>query len=137
MFLAALNFCAAKPSPASPASIEGEPGKITVRTDGTSIGDVIGALQKRYDFGVKGLEHINKDQATSQTYVGDIETVLRRLLRNRNYVIVRSATNESGIDEVVIIDSAFGTPPAKGPTETSSIRGARPTIRKPVVVNGQ
>jgi hypothetical protein len=132
LLLFTLSFCAAKPSPASPATIEGaEPRKeITIHTDNTSIGDVIDALRKQYDFEVKGLEHLNKTQSTSQTYVGDIETVLRRLLRNRNYVIVRSADNKSGIDELVILDSSFGTSSRPSPASpAASPRSARPAPR--------
>ena len=64
-------------------------------------------------FEVGGLQFVSKSEPISATMSGDLRTVLQRLLRNWNYMIVRSPKGDGSIERVVIIDANYGSSPAK------------------------
>ena len=98
-------------SHAAPMRVEGtEPrNRITVTIDNNSIEEVLQDFSQRYRFQVKGLDKSAKGEPISATMSGNLEEILGRLLRNRNFVIIRSPDNESGIQRVMILDKAYGS----------------------------
>lgn len=87
---------------------------ITVTIDSATVDLVLKDLQAKYGFDVGGLQNANKGEPISATISGDLHGVLARLLRNWNYLIVRSPKSGSQIAKVVIIDGNYGANPAKG-----------------------
>jgi len=86
---------------------------ITVTIENATVDLVLEDLRTKYGFEVGGLQNVNKGDPISATMSGDLRSVLERLLRNWNYVIVRSPKTDGGIEKVVIIDANFGTHPSK------------------------
>jgi len=85
--------------------------EIVLNVDGAQIGEILGRLAEQYGFQVKGSEKMAGAPPMSMNVKGSLEVVLNRLLRNRNYLIVRSADNASGIEKVVILDGSYGAAP--------------------------
>ncbi len=50
---------------------------------------------------------------------GSLQSVIERLLRNWNHMIVRSSDNESGIAKVMILNATYGAAPRRGPGRAS------------------
>ncbi len=82
--------------------------RITLTIEDAKVDAVLEDLHKRYGFEVKGLEHITHGDALSTTMSGSLNHVIERLLRNWNYMIVRSADNESGIAKIMILNATYG-----------------------------
>jgi hypothetical protein len=103
------------PLPASALVIDGnEPKqKITVVPENSTVEHILQDLSARYGFEIKGIENVGAGDTLSPTLTGSLHEVLVRLLRNRNYVIVRSPENASGIAKVMILDSNYGAAPTK------------------------
>lgn len=103
------------PAYAASITINGQDPRenVTVTIEEETVDVVLNELRSKYNFEVRGLQHAKKDDPISATLSGSLHSVLERLLRNWNYVIVRSATAESGIEKVVIIDAKFGNLPSK------------------------
>lgn len=80
---------------------------LTITADNASLGAVLGRLGQKFDFHLVGEERIS--QNISGTYRGDLKTLLKRLLRNRNHMIVRSTAKRAGIRRVVVINNAVGS----------------------------
>jgi hypothetical protein len=99
------------PLRAESITIEGEDPRrgITVTIDNATVDLVIKDLQAKYGFEVGGLQNVNKGDPISTAISGDLRNVLERLLRNWNYLIVRSPKSDGGIAKVVIIDASYGT----------------------------
>lgn len=104
------------PLHAANVTIEGDNprGKITVTIQGATVDVVLADLQSKYNFEVGGLQHANKSEPMTATLSGDLHTVLERLLRNWNYMIVRSTKGDGSIERLTIIDGKFGTLPKGG-----------------------
>ncbi len=67
------------------------------------------SFARNFDFEVEDLAHAGTDEAFDAKLSGNLVDVLqKRLLRNRNHVIVRSAEAASGISRVVIINEKIG-----------------------------
>jgi hypothetical protein len=80
-----------EPACASTITIVGDSSRnIVITMEDATIAMVLGDLGKKYGFEVVGLENAKRGEALSETLTGSIDTVLERLLRNWNYVIVRS-----------------------------------------------
>jgi hypothetical protein len=108
-----IAVCLALRTPALAASVtvsgESPGGAITLTIEDATVDLVLEDLRKKYGFEVGGLEHARSGDAVSATMSGSLRSILERLLRNRNHLIVRSPDNESGIAKVVILDSAYGS----------------------------
>jgi hypothetical protein len=74
---------------------------------------VLEELRKRYGFEVSGLENAKQGEGLSATMSGSLQSVIERLLRNWNHMIVRSADNNSGITKVMILNATYGAAPHK------------------------
>jgi hypothetical protein len=103
------------PLPAAALVIDGnEPKqKITVVPENSTVVRILQDLSARYGFEIKGIENVGAGDTLSPTLTGSLYDVLVRLLRNRNYVIVRSPENASGIAKIMILDSNYGAAPTK------------------------
>ena len=88
---------------------------ITVTIDDAKIDAVLKDLQARYGFEVSGLDNAARGEALSMTISGTLQSVLERLLRNRNHMIVRSPDNASGIAKVMILNAQYGVAPKRPP----------------------
>ena len=104
------------PLHAASVTIEGDdPSKIiTVTIEGSTVDAVLKDLQSKYKFDVGGLQYADKSEPISATMSGDLRSVLERLLRNWNYMIVRSSKGDGSIEKLTIIDAKFGSVPSKG-----------------------
>jgi hypothetical protein len=67
---------------------------------------VLNALSEQHGFVVRGIEKIGPDDRSLGDPSGRLEPVLRRLLRNRNYKVIRSPDRR--IEAVEILDSTSG-----------------------------
>jgi len=103
------------PLPASALVIDGDEPKqmITVVAESSTVDRILRDLSARYGFEIKGIENVGAADAVPPTVSGSLYDVLVRLLRNRNYVIVRSQENASGIAKVMILDASYGAAPTK------------------------
>ncbi|WP_045836341.1 hypothetical protein [Hyphomicrobium sp. 99] len=102
----------AQPLLAASVTVAGESPRenITLTIEDVAVNDVLQNLGEKYGFEVGGVEKVDEGGDTlSATLSGDLYSILERLLRNRNHVIVRSANTVSGIEKVMIIDAAYGT----------------------------
>lgn len=87
---------------------------ITVTIEGAPIEAVLKDLHERYGFEISGLQNVQQGEALSATLSGSLQSILERLLRNWNHMIVRSPDNPSGIAKVTIINAAYGATPQRG-----------------------
>jgi hypothetical protein len=103
------------PLPASALVIDGDEPKqmITVVAESSTVDRILRDLSARYGFEIKGIENVGAADTVPPTVSGSLYDVLVRLLRNRNYVIVRSPENASGIAKVMILDASYGAAPTK------------------------
>ena len=102
-----------------------EPRKtITVSVEDASVGDILKDFSRIFDFEVKGLENAQRSEPVSLTMAGSLGYIIERLLRNWNHMIIRSPDNKSGIQKVIILDSAYGSAP--GNTQRNNIRNLTP-----------
>lgn len=92
-----------------------EHGKISIEIKNSSLYAAILRISEEFNFKIKGLANADRNKILSISLRGDLETILRRLLRNRNYVLVRADENEQKlngkgpIEKVVLINANFGS----------------------------
>src|SRR5690606_28453182 len=103
---------------AGSVEVEGDKARetITVTIADAKLDAVIENLRQRYGFEVYGLEKTAVGEALTATLSGSLQSVLERLLRNWNHMIVRSPDNDSGIAKVMILNANYGTAPRQPPT---------------------
>jgi hypothetical protein len=104
-------------------TIEGEhPAQsINISVDKVSIGAVLQALHDKYGIEVSGVDDTTvSNDPISVTLSGNLPSILERLLRNQNYLIVRSRKNVTGVEKILISavthDDASKNPPANDTT---------------------
>ncbi len=102
------------PLHAASITIDGDDPRrsITVAIENATVEAVLEDLRSKYGFEVGGLQNVDKSEPISATMSGDLRSVLERLLRNWNYLIVRSQSDDAEIEKVVIINSSYGAPPS-------------------------
>ncbi|MGI9382488.1 MAG: hypothetical protein ACR2PO_04990 [Methyloligellaceae bacterium] len=109
--------------------------RITVTIVSASVDRVLRDFGETYGFEVKGLKNTRKVDAFSATMSGRLEDIMQRLLRNWNYMIIRSPDNKSGIKEVMILNSAYGS---SAPKVREEQRRRKPSfLRKPKLAVGR
>ena len=113
------------PLRAAAVKVEGDaPLKnITVTIEGATLNNVVGELSQKYGFEVQGLDDMKSSDTLSATLSGSLPSVLEGLLRNCNYMLVRSVDNKSGIEKVIITNCTQTAAPSLGraneqPTDT-------------------
>jgi hypothetical protein len=93
------------------ASVIVNPGKssgtLTVTLEDATVGQALQDLGKTYGFQVVGLENVTASPV-SATMTGSLANIVARLLRNRNYLIVRSSDQKGAIVAVKILNSNYG-----------------------------
>ena len=99
--------------------------RITVTIRDTGLGAALHDIGRTYGFEIKGTL-ADGNEAVSTTLSGDLESVLTRLLRNVNHVIVRSPDNRSGIEKVIIIGRQLGAAAER----LAGHRGRRPVTSR-------
>ena len=118
--IAAAFVCLIGPSMlhAEGVTIDGEnPAKnLNINIDKVSIGAVLQALHDKYGIEVSGISDEISNDPISVTLSGSLPVILERLLRNQNYMIVRSRKNITGVEKILISattpDSASKSAPA-------------------------
>lgn len=105
--------------------------EITLRTENAPLSEVVGELQRRFGFTVKGIEHIASVKAAGETYSGNLEEVLRRLLRDTNYVMICKENRPVEVVSVIFIDRKAGSKPVLPAAERQETRseGVRRSTR--------
>ena len=100
---------------AEPLKIDGDsPRKrITVTMEDAKIDAILKGFSEAYGFEVKGTENTQQGDPISVSMTGSLKDILKRLLRNRNHLIVSSPDSTSGVEKVVIVDSTYGVLPLK------------------------
>lgn len=113
---------------ASAASIRVEGDKssqnLKVHLENASVERVLGILSKKFGFEYIGPSNGKSSANVSMTLSGTLDTILGRLLRNRNHSIVRAASSPSRIRRVVLIDTRLGSKLTPG--ERPGYRRTRP-----------
>jgi hypothetical protein len=94
----------ATPLRAEGVTINGEhpAQKIDMNIDNAPLGEVLKALHEKYGIEVAGVDDANADDPISMTISGNLPSILERLLRNRNYMLVRSHKNITGVEKILI-----------------------------------
>jgi hypothetical protein len=110
---------------------------VTVTMESATLDLVLEDLRKKYGFEVGGLQNVDKGDRLSATMTGSLQSILGRLLRNRNHIIVGSSDNDSGIVKVMILDSAYGAPPPTGVAGNAPNKPLQqaPFLRFPIIPN--
>jgi len=96
---------------------------VTVIAENAMVGEILKQLGERYDFAIEGVEFFKSAEPISTNLSGDLKEIVKRLLRNWNYVNVRSSERPAAGARVVMIDANFGSnastpmlPPPPKPT---------------------
>ncbi|WP_414463650.1 hypothetical protein RLW55_10400 [Hyphomicrobium sp. B1] len=95
--------------------------RIKLQVDKATVGEVLQALHDKYGVVVAGNTDIDSDDPISVTFQGSLPDILARLLRNQNYMIVRSKRNVTGVEKILIAvsdhskDTKSPPPPAASP----------------------
>ncbi|MFA5958600.1 hypothetical protein [Hyphomicrobium sp.] len=94
---------------------------IHMNVDKVSIGAVLQALHDKYGIEVSGMNDDISSDPISITLSGSLPNILERLLRNQNYMIVRSQKNITGVEKVLIsAASAPDTSKSPPPNDTAN-----------------
>jgi hypothetical protein len=89
---------------------------IALMVENQSIESVLTTLSERFGIKIYGLQKNETNEIISISLNGPLPIIMQRLLRNRNYVIVRSQANIAGIEKIVLFPaSAPKTPPPAPP----------------------
>lgn len=92
--------------------IEGDnpSSQLTVHVENANLGDVLVQLAMKFDFEFKGIKKIEDEPHWSATLAAsNLETLLNRLLRNRNHSITRSDEASGAISRVLLIETGTGS----------------------------
>ncbi|MBY0562359.1 hypothetical protein [Hyphomicrobium sp.] len=106
----------AQPLQAAGLTVAGDSPRdnVTLTIEDMAMGAILQNLGAKYGFKILGVEKVDEGGDTlSATLSGNLNSILERLLRNRNHVIVRSADTVSGIEKVIVIDAVYGARQAK------------------------
>jgi hypothetical protein len=95
-------FGQATPLRAEGVTINGEhpAQKIDMNIDSAPLSEVLKALHEKYGIEIAG--DADADDPISMTISGNLPSILERLLRNRNYMLVRSHKNITGVEKILI-----------------------------------
>lgn len=101
-----------------PVEIANEPetGLVTIVAEHASLDEILEKLAEQFEFNIEHGAEVKAVAAPFSIKVsGTLETVLKRLLRNRNYLIVRSSGDSEKVEKIVILTATEGSPPSKPP----------------------
>lgn len=83
-----------------------------------SISSVLQDLSEKFGFSVEGLEHADAKSAITGKLEGSLESVLKRVLRNQNFIVVHAHGKAGGITRVRLLSTNTGAtqvPPTVDP----------------------
>jgi hypothetical protein len=93
---------------------------IKIDVDNGTIRDVLQALRDKYGVELAGDGEAGSNGPMTVTLQGSLPVILERLLRNQNYMIVRSKKNVTGVEKILIavpgVSKDSKTSPAPEPT---------------------
>jgi hypothetical protein len=114
-----LCFLGDAPSHAEGVMIEGDhpAQRIDVNGDSASIATVLQTLREKYGIEISGADKLEADDPITLTISGNLPAILERLLRNQNYMLVRSPKNITGVSKILIAGASRGDASAKPPTK--------------------
>lgn len=102
-------------------TVDEKPGSaVTLTIENASVDAALTALRERYGFEVEGLSNLGSGEVLNVTLSGSLPEVVARLLRNWNYVVVKSEDAQRKIRKVVIINTNFGTAATKTESEKAA-----------------
>lgn len=73
-----------------------------VTLNNASVADLLRELQSKYGVEVRGLEDFSQTDPVSASFSGTLPSILNRFLRNENFSLVRSSTNPTGVQRILI-----------------------------------
>jgi hypothetical protein len=82
---------------------------VTVTVQDATVDVVLQELQEKFGFEVEGLGNASKSEALTATMSGSVVSVVERLLRNWNHMVIRAPDKPGGIEKILIIDTTYGT----------------------------
>jgi hypothetical protein len=82
--------------------------EISVTVSNAKADRILDALHKQYGFEIVGLANATQGEALTVKFSGNLRNVLKRLLRNRNHMIVGSSQKPGGIAKVMILNGDYG-----------------------------
>lgn len=92
-------------------------GAVKISTQQATFDEILDTLSEKYNF------KIERNEATTAggpvitaKFEGQLDSVLKRLLRNHNYLIVRRQDDPSQIQKIVILSNRVGAPTPKPPS---------------------
>jgi hypothetical protein len=100
--------------------------RISVTIEKATVDLVLGDLREKYGFEVSGIENAQQSDTISETMSGSVDRILQRLLRNWNYMIVRSDDSQCGIAKIMLLNSGYGTPTSPGASSSAGAVAAPP-----------
>lgn len=81
-----------------------------------SFDEILDKLGEHFAFNVERASDAKSNTtAVNVTLSGTLDSVLKRLLRNRNYLIVRRPDNIDAIEKIVLLTATEGAPPSSAP----------------------
>lgn len=91
---------------------------IDMKIDGETVGAVLQKLREKYGIEISGVDKLESDDPVSMTISGSLPTILDRLLRNQNYMLVRSPKNATGVAKILIAGNSHSDSSGKPATPT-------------------
>ena len=103
---------------------------LVIETSDANLSDVLNNISETFNFKVKGLHKVANSDRYSITYRGKLNDILQRLLRNRNYMIIRSADSNKTIERLVILNNKSGSAPSSVVVQQIREKGRQTRIRQ-------
>lgn len=102
--LAMLSLALASNARADGVTIDSENPRQSIRLklDNATIRSVLQAVHDKYGVEVSASDDAAFDDPMTATYEGTLSKILERMLRNQNYMLVRSAKNVTGVERITI-----------------------------------
>lgn len=93
---------------------------IRLKLDNATIRSVLQAVHDKYGIEVSAGDDPAFDDPVTATYEGNLPKILERMLRNQNYMLVRSAKNVTGVEKILItvVDRSKPMKPTPAPEPT-------------------
>jgi hypothetical protein len=109
-------------APSAAVYVEGDDqSNIVLSTEDESLPSVLAALGEKFGVEIEGVEHTEKGDPLNGRMSGSLKSVLSRLLKNWNHVIVSPKDDPGAVQKVMILNSTFG---AAAPASKSDAKPA-------------
>ena len=93
---------------------------ITLKLENATIQNILQAVHDKYGIEISASDDPTFDDPITATFEGNLPKILERILRNQNYLLVRSAKNVTGVEKILItvVDRSKPMKPATPPEPT-------------------